>query len=168
MSRIKEPFDLYSIADVVEKNYEFCHSATRVFVYLLSFFLSFFFFFSLFWTRATDWTEKERQLVLWRTAYVEDLMGLLPFVFWCFFPFLDFSYSFPRMTRYSKRNRGKQLATRKCSNIFSQRVSHRLFSQSIDFWRLFFPYVVVVIILWSLCRHRQHILIEYLMNSVSF
>ena len=47
MSRLKEPFDLYSIADVV----------------------------------ATDWTEKERQLVLWRTAYVEDLMGLLPFVF---------------------------------------------------------------------------------------
>ena len=32
----------------------------------------------------------------------------------------------------------------------------------------FFPYVVVVIISWSLCRHRQHILIEYLMNSVSF
>ena len=27
------------------------------------------------------------------------------------------------MTRYSKRNRGKQLATRNCSNIFSQRVS---------------------------------------------
>ena len=87
---------------------------------------------------------------------------------WCFFPFLDFPYSFPRMTRYSKRNRGKQLATRKCSNIFSQRVSHRLFPQSINFWRFFFPYVVVVIISWSLCRHRQHILIEYLMNSVSF
>ena len=34
MSRIKEPVDLYSIADVVEKNYEFCHSATRVFVCL--------------------------------------------------------------------------------------------------------------------------------------
>ena len=33
MSRIKEPFDFYSIADVVEKNYEFCHSATRVFVF---------------------------------------------------------------------------------------------------------------------------------------
>ena len=161
MSRIKEPFDLYSIADVVEKNYEFCHSATRVFVSLFCFFI--FFFFSLLKTRATDWTEKERQLVLWRTAYVEDLIGLLPFVFWFFFPFLDFPYSFPRMTRYSKRNRGKQLATRKCSNIFSQRVSHRLFSQSIDF-----PYVMVVIILWSLCRHRQHILIEYLMNSVSF
>ena len=32
MSRIKEPVDLYSIADVVEKNYEFCNSATRVFV----------------------------------------------------------------------------------------------------------------------------------------
>ena len=48
---------------------------------------------------------------------------------WCFFPFLDFPCSFPRMTRYSKRNRGKQLATRKCSNIFSQRVSHRLFPQ---------------------------------------
>ena len=52
MSRIKEPFDFYSIADVVEKNYEFCHSATRVFVSLFSFF-----FFSLFWARATDWTE---------------------------------------------------------------------------------------------------------------
>ena len=35
MSRLKEPFDLYSIADVVEKNYEFCHSATRAFVCLL-------------------------------------------------------------------------------------------------------------------------------------
>ena len=34
MSRIKEPVDLYSIADVVEKNYEFCHSATRVYVCL--------------------------------------------------------------------------------------------------------------------------------------
>ena len=34
MSRIKEPVDLYSIADVVEKNYEFCNSATRVFVCL--------------------------------------------------------------------------------------------------------------------------------------
>ena len=79
MSRIKEPFDLYSIADVVEKNYEFCHSATRVFVSLFCFFI--FFFFSLLKTRATDWTEKERQLVLWRTAYVEDLIGLLPFVF---------------------------------------------------------------------------------------
>ena len=64
MSRFKEPFDFYSIADVVEKNYEFCHSATSVFVSLFSFFLSFFLFFSLFWTRATDWTEKERQLVL--------------------------------------------------------------------------------------------------------
>ena len=48
MSRIKEPFDFYSIADVVEKNYEFCHSATRVFVSLFSFFLSFFFFFHFF------------------------------------------------------------------------------------------------------------------------
>ena len=34
MSRIKEPVDLYSIADVVEKNYEFCNSATSVFVCL--------------------------------------------------------------------------------------------------------------------------------------
>ena len=50
MSRIKEPFDLYSIADVVEKNYEFCHSATRVFVSLFSFFLSFFLFFFFFFT----------------------------------------------------------------------------------------------------------------------
>ena len=48
ISRIKEPVDLYSIADVVEKNYEFCHSATRVSVSLFSFFLffSFFFFFT--------------------------------------------------------------------------------------------------------------------------
>ena len=57
MSRIKEPVDLYSVADIVEKNYEFCNSATRVFVCL-------FIYLSLFWTRATDWTEKERQLVL--------------------------------------------------------------------------------------------------------
>ena len=57
---------------------------------------------------------------------------------WCFFPFLDFPYSFPRMTRYSKRNRGKQLATRKCSNIFSQRVSQVI--SSIDqFLEIFFP-----------------------------
>ena len=48
MSRIKEPFDFNSIADVVEKNYEFCHSATRVFVSSFSFFLSFFFFFFTF------------------------------------------------------------------------------------------------------------------------
>ena len=87
---------------------------------------------------------------------------------WCFFPFLDFPCSFPRMTRYSKRNRGKQLTTRNYSNIFSQRVSHRFFPQSINFGRFFFPSMLVVIISWSLCRHRQHILIEYLMNSVSF
>ena len=43
MSRIKEPFDLYSIADVVEKNYEFCHSATRAFVCLLLYFFLYFF-----------------------------------------------------------------------------------------------------------------------------
>ena len=43
MSRIKEPFDLYSIADVVEKNYEFCHSATRAFVCLLLYFFIYFF-----------------------------------------------------------------------------------------------------------------------------
>ena len=92
MSRIKEPVDLYSIADVVEKNYEFCHSATRVFVSLFSFFL-FFFFFSLFWTRATDWTEKERQLVL-KTAYVEDLMGLLPFAYLIIFSLSRFSLFF--------------------------------------------------------------------------
>ena len=48
MSRIKEPFDFNSIADVVEKNYEFCHSATRVSVSLFSFFLLFFFFFHFF------------------------------------------------------------------------------------------------------------------------
>ena len=44
MSRLKEPFDLYSIADVVEKNYEFCHSATRAFVclFLYLFFCHFF------------------------------------------------------------------------------------------------------------------------------
>ena len=48
MSRIKEPFDFYSIADVVEKNYEFCHSTTSVFVSLFSFFLSFFLFFFTF------------------------------------------------------------------------------------------------------------------------
>ena len=48
MSRLKEPFDFYSIADVVEKNYEFCHSATRVVVSLFSFFLSFFVFFHFF------------------------------------------------------------------------------------------------------------------------
>ena len=54
------------------------------------------------------------------------------------------------------------------SNIFSQRVSHRFFPQSINFGRFFFPSMLVVIISWSLCRHRQHILIEYLMNSVSF
>ena len=47
MSRIKEPFDLYSIADVVEKNYEFCHSATRVFVSLFCFFIFFFHFLRL-------------------------------------------------------------------------------------------------------------------------
>ena len=88
MSRIKEHFDFYSIADVVEKNYEFCHSATRVFVSLFSFFL---FFFPLFWTRATDWAEKERQLVLWRTAYVEDLMGLLPFAYLITFSLSRFS-----------------------------------------------------------------------------
>ena len=43
MSRIKEPFDLYSIADVVEKNYEFCHSTTRAFVCLLLYFFIYFF-----------------------------------------------------------------------------------------------------------------------------
>ena len=42
------------------------------------------------------------------------------------------------------------------------------FPQSINFGRFFFPSMLVVIISWSLCRHRQHILIEYLMNSVSF
>ena len=90
MSRIKEPFDFHSIADVVEKNYEFCHSATRVSVSLFSFFLFFFsfFFFSLFWTRATDWT------VLWRTAYVEDLMGLLPFAYLIIFSLSRLSLSF--------------------------------------------------------------------------
>ena len=44
MSRLKEPFDLYSIADVVEKNYEFCHSATRAFACLLLYFFIYFFF----------------------------------------------------------------------------------------------------------------------------
>ena len=43
MSRLKEPVDLYSIADVVEKNYEFCHSATRAFVCLLLYFFIYFF-----------------------------------------------------------------------------------------------------------------------------
>ena len=43
MSRLQEPFDLYSIADVVEKNYEFCHSATRAFVCLLFYFFIYFF-----------------------------------------------------------------------------------------------------------------------------
>ena len=133
------------------------------------FILFLYFFFSLLKTRATDWSKKRRD-----SSYSGGLlMSKIWWVFFrlcsdVFFPFLDFPYSFPRMTRYSKRNRGKQLATRKCSNIFSQRVSHRLFPQSINFWRFFFPYVVVVIISWSLCRHRQHILIEYLMNSVSF
>ena len=131
MSRIKEPVDLYSIADVAEKNYEFCNSATRVFVCL---FVYLFIYFSLFWTHATDWTEKERQLVLQRTTYLKDLMDLLPFVYLIVFPFLDFPCSFSRMARYSKRNRGKQLSTRNCSNIFSQRVSHRFFPQSINFW----------------------------------
>ena len=105
------------------------------------FFISLFIFLSPFQTHATDWTEKERQLVLWRTAYVEDLMGVLPFAYLIIFPFLDFPCSFPRMTRYSKRNRGKQLATRNCSNIFSQRVSHRFFPQSINVWRFFSIYV---------------------------
>ena len=134
---------------------------TRFCIFIL--FLYFFFFFH-FLRLARQTGPKRRD-----SSYSGGLlMSKIWWVFfrlciWCFFPFLDFPYSFPRMTRYSKRNRGKQLATRKCSNIFSQRVSHRLFSQSIDF-----PYVMVVIILWSLCRHRQHILIEYLMNSVSF
>ena len=138
MSRIKEPFDFYSIADVVEKNYEFCHSATRVFVSLFSFFLSFFFFFFTF-LDSRDRLDR-------RTAYVEDFMDLLPFVYLIIFSLLDFPCSFPRMTRYSKRNRGKQLTTRNYSNIFSQRVSHRFFPQSINFGRFFFPSMLVVII----------------------
>ena len=44
MSRIKEPVDLYSIADVVEKNYEFCNSATRVFVCLFIYLFIYLFF----------------------------------------------------------------------------------------------------------------------------
>ena len=138
MSRIKEPFDFYSIADVVEKNYEFCHSATRVFVYLLSFFLSFFFFFHFFGL-ARQTGPKRRD-----SSYSGGLlMSKIWWVFfrlriWCFFPFLDFPCSFPRMTRYSKRNRGKQLTTRNYSNIFSQRVSYRFFPQSINFGVFFF------------------------------
>ena len=85
MSRIKEPFDLYSIADVVEKNYEFCHSATRVFVSLFSFFLSFFFFFTFLDSR--DRLDR-------RTAYVEDLMDLLPFVYLIIFSLSRFSLFF--------------------------------------------------------------------------
>ena len=50
----------------------------------------------------------------------------------------------------------------------SRRGSVRFFPQSINFGRFFFPSMSVVIISWSLYRHRQHILIEYLMNSASF
>ena len=52
------------------------------------------FLFSLLKTRATDWTEKERQLVLWRTAYVEDLMGVLPFAYLIIFSLSRFSLFF--------------------------------------------------------------------------
>ena len=85
MSRIKEPFDFNSIADVVEKNYEFCHSATRVFVSLFSFFLSFFFFFTFLDSR--DRLDR-------RIAYVEDLMDLLPFVYLIIFSLSRFSLFF--------------------------------------------------------------------------
>ena len=85
MSRIKEPFDFYSIAYVVEKNYEFCHSAIRVFVSLFSFFLSFFFFFTFLDSR--DRLDR-------RTAYVEDLMDLLPFVYRIIFSLSRFSLFF--------------------------------------------------------------------------
>ena len=129
MSRIKEPVDLYSIANVVEKNYEFCNSATRVFVCL---------FIYLFFTFLDSRNRLDRKGETART--LEDCLcqrfdgSSSVCVSDCFFPFLDFPCCFPRMTRYSKRNRGKQLATRNCSNIFSQRVSHRVFPQSINFW----------------------------------
>ena len=42
--QIKEPVYLYSIADVVEKNYEFCNSAIRVFVCLFIYLFIFHFF----------------------------------------------------------------------------------------------------------------------------
>ena len=141
MSRIKETFDFNSIADVVEKNYEFCHSATRVVVSLFSFFLSFFVFFHFF--GLTQQTGPKRR----DSSYSGGLlMSKIWWVFfrlciWCFFPFLDFPCSFPRMTRYSKRNRGKQLTTRNYSNIFSQRVS-QVFSSIDQFWEIFFSIYV--------------------------
>ena len=79
MSRIKEPFDLYSIADVVEKNYEFCHSATRVFVSIFCFFLFFFlFFFFHFFGLARQTGPKRRD-----SSYSGGL--LMSKIWWVFF-----------------------------------------------------------------------------------
>ena len=73
MSRIKEPVDLYSIADVVEKNYEFCNSATRVFVCL---------FIYLFFTFLHSRNRLDRKGETART--LEDCLCQR---FDCFFPF---------------------------------------------------------------------------------
>ena len=165
MSRIKEPFDLYSIADVVEKNYEFCHSATRVFVSLFCFFI---FFFSLLKTRATDWSKKRRD-----SSYSGGLlMSKIWWVFFrlcsdVFFPFSIFLILFRgwhdilKEIEESSLRHGSAVTSSRRGSVTGYFLNRSIFGD-------FFPYVVVVIILWSLCRHRQHILIEYLMNSVSF
>ena len=156
MSRIKEPVDLYSIADVVEKNYEFCNSATRVFVCL---------FIYLFFTFLDSRNRLDRKGETART--LEDCLcqrfdgSSSVCVSDCFFPFSIFLVVFRGWHDILKEI--EESSSRHGSAVTSSRRG-----SVTGYFLNFFPYVVVVIISWSLCRHRQHILIEYLMNSVSF
>ena len=169
MSRIKEPFDFYSIADVVEKNYEFCHSATSVFVCLFSFFLSFFFFFFFTFLDSRDRLDRKGETAL----TLEDCLcrrfdgSSSVCVSDNFFPFSIFLVLFRGWHDILKEI--EESSSRHGITVTSSRrgsVTGFFLNRSI--LGFFFPSMLVVIISWSLCRHRQQILIEYLLNSVSF
>ena len=71
-------------------------------------------------------------------------MRLLPFAFLIFFPISIYLF-FSRMTRCSKRNRGKQLATRNSGNLSSRRGSVMgFFLLSINFCRIFFSIFAII------------------------
>ena len=100
--------------------------------------------------------------------YVNDVMGFLPFAYLMFFPFLDFPCSFSRMINILKAIDESSSQHGIAVTYLHTEERSWVFPQSVNFWRIFFSSMVVVIISWPLFRRRQHILIEYLMNSASF
>ena len=87
----------------------------------------------------------------------------------CFFPFLDFPCSFSRMIDILKTIDESSSQHGIAVTYLLAEGRSWVFS-SIDKFldNFFFLSMQVAIISWSLFRHRQHTLIEYLVNSASF